>query len=226
MTYEAALQKYEACAAGHAPDYSDETIIRVYLFKTARQGVFELQRKYRSPRILEFKPLRFEGDFFVKKNIIIRLLQSEVDHVEQGEEPLTAISSQNYSFSYKGVQQLDGSAIYVYQLKPRAKRHNLFKGRIFLDAHSGSLRRAEGRPLKSPSFFVKRIEFVQDYADLGGFTLPVHLHAVAETRLLGRVSVEILHRDYQINKIATSDSSVTHNFTEPKSGRTDTARMQ
>ena len=47
----------------------------------------------------------------------------------------------------------------------------LFKGRIYLDARTGSLVRVEGSVVKSPSFFVKHIEFVQEYADVQSFTL-------------------------------------------------------
>ena len=45
--------------------------------------------------------------------------------------------------------------------------------------------------MKSPSLFVKHIEFVQDYADIGSFTLPVHFHSEARAFLLGRVIVDI-----------------------------------
>src|SRR5207244_2164844 len=84
--------------------------------------------------------------------------------------------------SYKGTKEVDGRLLHVYQLKPRKKRVGLFKGHIYLDAHTGSLVRAEGRAVKSPSFFVKRIEFAQDYADFGPFTFPVHVHSEARHR--------------------------------------------
>src|SRR2546422_7819697 len=46
-----------------------------------RSGEYELRRHYAAPRTLEFKPLHFTGDGFVKNNVITRLLQSEVDHI-------------------------------------------------------------------------------------------------------------------------------------------------
>src|SRR5256885_1083735 len=85
-------------------------------------------------------------------------------------------------------------ALQIYQLKPRSKRPGLFKGRIYLDAHTGSLVRAEGSVVKSPSFFVKKIDFVQDYADVDNFTFPVHIHTNALARVIGRTVVDIFHR--------------------------------
>jgi hypothetical protein len=38
---------------------------------------------------------------------------------------------------------------------------------------------------------------MQDYADFGGFTFPVHIHVNAITRVIGRALVDIYHRDYR-----------------------------
>lgn len=200
MSPELALQVYQGRSVFQAATlvaYSANTRISAQLPDTSQHGEFELERHYSAPRTLEFKPLRFTGDGFVKSNIITRLLQSEVDHVQKDDSSLTAITPANYKFSYKGTSQVEGRIAHVYQLKPRKKRVGLFKGRLYLDAHTGSLIRAEGNVVKSPSFFIKKIEFVQDYADIGSFTLLVHIHSEAVTRLVGRAIVDVYHSDYQ-----------------------------
>jgi hypothetical protein len=146
---------------------------------------------------LEFKPVRFIGDGFVKSNVITRLLQSEVDHVQKDDTSLTAITPANYKFSYKGTVQTPSRLMHVYQVKPRKNRMGLFKGHVYLDAYTGSLVRAEGRAVKSPSLFIKKIEFGQDYVDVGAFTFPAHTHSEASTRLVGRAVVDIYQNDYQ-----------------------------
>ncbi len=176
--------------------YSAETLIEASLPDTKQQGSFELLRYYTAPNTLKFKAVRFTGDSFVKSNVITRLLQGEVNHVEHGETAQTAISAANYHFSYRGLETLNGEPVHVFNVKPRDKRPGLFKGKIYVDVFSGRLRRAEGT-VKSPSFFVKKIEFVQDYADFGGFTFPVHLHSVAQTRLVGKAVVDVTIHDYQ-----------------------------
>jgi hypothetical protein len=177
--------------------YSATTLIRAQLLDTSQAGEYEVRQHYLAPRSLEFKALRFTGDAFVKTNVITRILQSEVDHVQKDDPSLNAISPANYKFSYKGTSQLEGRIVHVFQLRPRQKRTGLFKGRIYVDAYSGSLVRAVGRPVKSPSLFIKKIDFVQDYADIGPFTFPVHIHSEANARIVGRTIVDIYQRDYQ-----------------------------
>lgn len=200
MAPELALQVYQGrmnLQSQQLAGYSAVTVIHAELPDTAQQGEYELQRHFAAPHTLEFKALRYTGDGFVKSNVITRLLQSEVDHVQKDDTALTAITNANYKFSYKGTSQVNGHLAHAFQLKPRSKRPGLFKGRIYINAFTGSLVRAEGGVVKSPSFFIKKIEFVQDYADVGSFTFPVYIHTEARARVIGRTVVDIYHRDYQ-----------------------------
>jgi hypothetical protein len=201
-TYERGLKEQESELAG----YTATSVIDASLPDSAQKAEFELTRRYVAPGVLEFTPLRSSGDKFVKSNVIVRLLQSEVEHVRKHEQAETAIDSSNYKFSYKGVSQVNGSAVHVFEAKPRTKRVGLFKGRIYVDASTGRLLRAEGRLVKSPSFFIKRIDFVQDYSTVDGFTLLSHVHSEAQTRLVGKAVVDITHRNYQPDFTAASDS--------------------
>jgi hypothetical protein len=187
--------------------YSAITDIEAELPETAQRGDYELEREYTAPNELHFKPVRFTGDNFVKTNVIGRLLQSEVDHVSKDDVGATAITPVNYKFNYKGEEMLGGRPVHVFQIKPRRKMVGLFKGKIYLDARTGALRRAEGSAVKSPSFFIKKIEFVQDYCDVGSFTLPLRTRSTAVTRVVGRAIVNIFHRNYQAR--ATSGAVVS-----------------
>lgn len=200
MSSELALAAYQGLASRQSQalaGYSAATLIRVELPASSQHGEFELERRYTAPRTLVFKPLRYEGDGFVKTNVIARLLQSEVDHVQKDDPSSTALRPENYKFSHKSTAQIDGRTVHVFQVKPRKKRPGLFKGQIYLDAYTGSLVRVEGRVVKSPSLFVNKIDFVQDYADVNGFTLPVRMHSEAKAALVGRTVVDIENRNYQ-----------------------------
>jgi hypothetical protein len=200
MAPDLALATYQRRASQQGSGlaaYSAATLIRAELPHTSQKGEFELERHYAAPRTLEFKPVHYSGDGFVKSNVIARLLQSEVEHVQKGDTALTAITTANYKFSYKGTSQVDGREVHIYQVKPHKKRPGLFKGRIFLDAKTGSMVRTEGKIVKSPSFFIKNIEFLQDFADFGRFTFPVRIHSEATARIVGRTIVDIFNRDFQ-----------------------------
>lgn len=191
------LQGHAKLQSAELAGYSATTVVRAQLPDTSQSGEFELQRHYSAPRTLAFKALHFTGDNFVKSNVILRLLQSEVDHVQKDDPALTAISAANYKFSYKGTSDVSGRMVHVFQIKPRQKRSGLFKGKIYVDAYSGTLARAEGKMVRSPSLFIKRIEFVQDYADIDSFTFPVHIHSEAQARIVGRTIVDIYEENYQ-----------------------------
>jgi len=192
-TYERGMRDQTTGLGG----YTATSLIDAELPESAQKAEFELKQHYAAPAALEFSPLRWSGDSFVKSNVIVRLLQSEVDHVHRREQSQTAIGSENYKFSYKGSSLINNVHVYVYEVKPHKKRVGLFKGKIYLDAATGELMRAQGRIVKSPSFFIKKIDFIQDYAQVNGFTLPLHLHSEAETRIIGKAVINITNRDYQ-----------------------------
>jgi hypothetical protein len=179
--------------------YSALTIISAELPESNQRGKFELLRELTAPNELKFKPIEFTGDGFVKSNVINRWLVSEVQRAQRGADPDSALTQQNYKFSYKGEAEIFGHDAHIYQLKPRTKAAGLFKGKIYIDAASGSLLRAEGTLARSPSFFIKKVEFTSDFADIGGNWLPVELHSITYTRVIGRAIVDVSTSNYIFN---------------------------
>ena len=193
--------------------YTAETVIEADLPEVQQHGEYQLQRTYSAPNIMKFKAVRFEGDGSVKTNVISRLLTSEVQNVEKNDGALTAINASNYKFNYRSDDQIGGRVVHVYAVKPHDKRVGLFKGHIFVDVSTGTLVRAEGEFVKSPSVFVKDIEFVQDYDDFGAFTLPTHLHTSAKAKIYGKTVVEVDNRNYQTYSDVTVASLPTPSVT-------------
>jgi hypothetical protein len=199
MAPELAFQVYTKRAAEQSAkltEYTDRTIVEAQLPDTNQHGEYELLRAYKAPKSLSFATIKFTGDTFVKTNVITRLLQSEVDHVEKGDPSASAITDENYKISYKGQETVNNKLVHVFQLKPRHKVPGLIKGKIYLNAYTGSLVRAEGSIAKSPSFFVKKVDFTQDFEDIAGYTVPTELRSVSKARIIGRAVVNIFHRGY------------------------------
>jgi len=199
MSAELALKTYyqrTALQSERLAGFSAVTVIHADLPSLSRRGEYKLQSRYLAPCTLEFNSGHYIGDGFVKSNVIVRLLQSEVDRVRKGDAAQTAVISANYKFSHPATLQINGRLVHAYETVPRTKRPGLFKGRIYLDPFTGALVRAEGVLVKTPSFFIKNVTFVQDYAQFGGFTFPVHVHVVVNTRMVGRAVIDIYHRDY------------------------------
>jgi hypothetical protein len=200
MAPELALQMFQSRGPWQKTElrsYTDQTLVMAELLDSSQRGAFELQSSYTAPHSLTFKPISYTGDPFVKNNVITRILQSEVDYVTKDDAGRTALTAANYKFSFKGDEQLNGRDVHIYQVKPRQKRAGLFKGHIYIDSSTGTLARSEGAIVKSPSLFLRHIEFVQDYTDVGDYTLPLQLHTTARASFVGRVVVDVFHRQYE-----------------------------
>jgi len=211
MAPELALQVFterSSVQAASLAGYQDQTTVEAVLPDTRQKGEYELLRTYTAdPRSLSYRSIRYTGDGFVKTNVIIKLLQSEVHNVDKGNPSDTALTERNYKFSYKGTEMVNGNLTHVFQVKPRHKKPGLFKGKIFVDAYTGSLRRMEGTLAKSPSFFVRKVEFVQDFTDVDGFTVPTILRSTAKARIIGRAIVTILHKAYEVKTISGANAA-------------------
>jgi hypothetical protein len=222
MGPDRALQVYQERVrfqAQHLGGYSAAIVVRAQLVGIGQRGEYALECQYAAPRSIRFTPLHYAGDAFVKSNVIMRVLQSEVDRVQKGDEKGIAISPTNYSISYRATIELDGRLVHDYEVRPRKKRKGLFRGHIYVDIFRGTLARTEGYLVKVPSLFVKTVQFVQDYADFGEFTFPVHLHSSAHTRVIGPAVVDVYSGDYQPMSLNGTTASPTYGFSRIDDGR-------
>ena len=78
---------------------------------------------------------------------------------------------------------------YVLRIVPKRKDKYLLRGQIWVDANTFHIRRIEGIPAKSPSFWIKDIHITLQYAELGGMRVPVSFDAIATVRLLGQFTL-------------------------------------
>lgn len=144
---------------------------------------------------LTYDILRFEGDNSVKNQVIARYLSAEADVREQGDTSM-AIVPENYKFSYKGLREVDGRTLHQFELKPRARRKGLFKGNLWVDANTYLPVRESGRLVKSPSVFIKGVEFTRDYRIENGLAVVDRLETTVDTRVVGPAHMTVHYADY------------------------------
>src|SRR5437899_12663605 len=76
-------------------------------------------------------------------------------------------------------------------------------GNIWVDASTYLLRRTEGEPAKTPSWWVRDIHIALLYGDAGGMWLQTSSEATANIRIFGRHTIISRDREYKIsNSIA------------------------
>jgi hypothetical protein len=136
------------------------------------------------------------GDKTVQKDLIGRFMSAESETKEQDPVKI-AITPENYKFKYKGLQEKGGREVHVYEVNPRKKRVGLFKGELWVDPETGLTVREAGRFVKSPSVFLKRVDFTRDYEILDGFSVPKAMQTTIQTRFWGAAVLAIRYSDFQ-----------------------------
>jgi len=138
---------------------------------------------------ITFRVLGFSGDNTVKTEVIARYLKAEVDAAEEG--PNRSITPENYKFKYRRADELNGRQVYVLHVTPRHNKVGLFKGEVWLDAETYMPVRESGSFVKSPSLFLKKVQFVRDYEIQNGVSIPQRLASKADVRFIGPVELNI-----------------------------------
>jgi hypothetical protein len=161
--------------------------------KLQKSGKFHAMRSVSRLGQITYNGLKFIGDNTIKKDVIGRYLQAEN---ETKDVQQLAITPHNYKFKYKGLIVENEHLVHVFQLSPRKKSVGLFKGEIWLDAQSGLPVRESGRFVKSPSIFLKKIEFVREYEIRDGIALPKHIESTVDTRLWGPAEMSIYFSNF------------------------------
>jgi hypothetical protein len=172
-----------------------------------KQGRLQALRRISSLGRITYEALRFDGDNTVKHQVIARYLSAEAQS-QANQASSLAVTPANYRFKYKGLRHSGGEAVYVFHVTPRKKRVGLFKGELWIDANTYLRVRESGRLVKNPSIFIKKIEFVREYAIRDGISVPRQMHSIVYTRLIGPAELTIDYTHIALAQASTRASLV------------------
>ena len=166
-----------------------------------KQGKLHALRHISALGRITYKVLGFEGDKTVKNEVIARFLQAEID--AQGQQSVSfAVTPENYKFQYKGRNQLDGRPVHVFQVTPKKKRENLFKGEIWIDTETYLRVQETGYMVKNPSIWVKKFTFTRQYAVKDGMSVPRLVEGRVDTRLVGAAQLKMELTNFTVDTSA------------------------
>jgi hypothetical protein len=168
---------------------TEEVDIDAAVPKFKKQGKLHALKNISKLGKITYRALGFSGDSIVKTEVIANYLKAEVE-AAQGQSNLS-ITPENYKFKYKGTQDWNGRQVYVLHLSPREKKVGLFKGELWLDSETYMPVREQGSFVKSPSFMLKKMQFVRDYELQNGVSMPQRTESRVETRFFGQVELNI-----------------------------------
>jgi hypothetical protein len=139
---------------------------------------------------ITYHALGFSGDNSVKTEVIARYMQAEVNAAAQ-EGQNFAVTPANYKFKYKGMEMRDGHDVYVLHVTPRQKKVGLFRGELWVDTQTYLPVRESGAFVKTPSIFLKKMQFVRDYDIQNGVAVPQRMESKADVRFIGPVELSV-----------------------------------
>lgn len=162
---------------------------------------------YRRPDEKKFCILSESGSELLHKRVLKRLLEAEVEAMQEEQRRQTAMGPENYEFLLVAYERTLEQDFYVLEVTPRIKNKFLFRGRIWVQGQDFAVARMEGEPTKNPSWWTKRNVIHVTYEKVGDFWLPARNETNTQVRIVGRSSLTIVYQDYHIPE--TRDAPLT-----------------
>lgn len=178
-----------------------EVAIDAKLPRLAKQGTLRALRRMSKLGIITYKALGFSGDSTIKNEVITRYLAAET------ESPGTAITPANYKFKYRGQTDSGGLRVQIFQVAPRKKLVGMFRGELWLDTATAMPVREAGRLVKTPSVFLKKVDFIQEYEIRDGVAIPKRFQSTADVRVFGRAELNVDFSNFTRQEIAEDDQA-------------------
>jgi hypothetical protein len=136
------------------------------------------------------------GSEYIRSKVFRASLETERKMWADGSPARAALTSANYTFEEAGAQP-DGLASFT--LKPRRKDDLLIDGSIYVDPDDGDLVRLEGRLVKNPSFWTRKVEIVRKYQRFAGVRMPTALESVAHILIAGKSTFRLTYEYETVN---------------------------
>jgi hypothetical protein len=121
------------------------------------------------------------------EGVVRKVLEKEMEIGRDVQD--TGINVSNYTFAFLGEEPLAGAPCYVLAIHPRRKSKDLLEGKVWIDKTTRLIRRVQGRPGKSPSWWVKEVFLSLDYGSRGGMWLQTGSTAEANVRFAAKYSL-------------------------------------
>jgi hypothetical protein len=148
-----------------------------------------------------------------------RVVRNALQHeVELTQDPSRSdYTPQNYDFSLLGTELLQGNLCYVLGMQPKRDSKDLLRGKAWVDAKTFLIRRVEGQPAKSLSWWLRDVHITLMYNNVSGMWLRTASQASASVRFKGEM--DLVSRDVDFRQVEDVAALRTPAFIPPKSAR-------
>jgi hypothetical protein len=146
----------------------------------------------------QFEVVEESGSGVIRNKVLRAALEAERRARNSTDRERGALSRMNYVFGPAAV--IEPGLVRV-EIQPRRDDTLLIDGSILLTEEQADLVRIEGRLVKRPSFWTRRVEVVRHYARVDGVRVPVSMESTAEVLLVGRSTFSMRYEYEAINTV-------------------------
>jgi len=147
VTTEEILKGIKESAKSYNHSIQDLTVKQITVFQSTVMGVMIIVKQvhFKRPDIIEQTEIKREENLRSGVNM---KLDEHISHTLFTESLLSSLSPDDYHIHLIGKKTLNGRSAYLLKVKPKNKRENLIKGKLWIDTEDFALIRYEGNPLK------------------------------------------------------------------------------
>ena len=144
------------------------------------------QIKFLPPDTKTYKIIQAKGDSRGER-MVRELLDRETDSAKKVHSD--EVSRTNYDFVFLRREDFSVVPEYVLGIVPKRKDKYLLRGQVWVNANTFRIRRIQGVPAKSPSFWITNLHLTMQFGQLNGMWVPVSFDAIATIRFLGEYTL-------------------------------------
>lgn len=169
-------------------------------FPSDRDAEMVVNVSYRSPSSKQFSVVSQSGSRFIVDHVFKKLLEGEQEAADEENRRRSALSTDNYNFTWSGYETSAEGGRYVLNLTPKTKNKFLYRGKIWVDATDFAVVRIKGEPARNPSLWIKKTDIEHNYIKVNEFWLPSENRTESVMRLGGVANLSIQYKDYKVVK--------------------------
>lgn len=190
------------------------SVVRTYTVHNERRVAVAQEvvtMEYSPPGTKVFTIVSARGSGFVRAHVFHQLMAREAARTRNRNDSDALITPENYTFEITGKEQVGPHECIVVHATPKHEKTYLFEGEIWIDSQDFAIVKIKGHLAKSPSFWIKRVEFERQYEKIDGFFVLLRETAAADIRIYGRRTLTVDCMEYAFSDINVAERS-RHGF--------------
>ncbi len=142
----------------------------------------------------DYQIIEESGTAIIRNRVLRAALDAERKMINDGDSHRGALNEANYDF--EALPSPEATLVRI-ALRPKRRDTLLLEGELLVTEDDGDLVLVQGRLVKRPSFWTRRVDIVREYARVGGVRVPRRMESVASVLVAGTSRFSMTY-DYQM----------------------------